>query len=136
MAKIKEIARLYRLIKYLKILWLILHKFKMYYGNNLDTNLIHTIICRGFGRTRYWYEVKTYVGSYAYENEQESICMILTSYIYLHAFIFPLFYLQSLTKYVETDLQNQIKSDFYGKFNSWFCSIALRYCQNLFWKGD
>ena len=29
--------------------------------------------------------------------------------------------LQSFTKYVETSLRNQVKQDFYGKFNNWFC---------------
>ena len=37
--------------------------------------------------------------------------------------------LQSLTKYVENSLRNQVKYDIYGKFNSSFCSIFLRYCE-------
>ena len=31
---------------------------------------------------------------------------------------------QSLTKYVKTNLWNQVKNEFYQKFNSWFCSIS------------
>ena len=34
---------------------------------------------------------------------------------------------QSLTKYVETNLRNWVRWDFYGKIKSWFCSILLRY---------
>ena len=33
---------------------------------------------------------------------------------------------------VETNLCNQVKNNFYGKFNKWFCSILLHYCQFLF----
>ena len=30
---------------------------------------------------------------------------------------------QFFTKYFETDLWNRVTWDFYGKFNSWFCSV-------------
>ena len=44
--------------------------------------------------------------------------------------------LQSLTKYVETNLQNQVQWDFNRKSDSSFCSIFLHYWKIIIFRMD
>ena len=43
--------------------------------------------------------------------------------------------LPSLMKYIDTSLRHQIKQYSNGKFNNWFCSFSLPYCQILILEG-